>query len=118
MSVKASVSRSHSAFLTGRVRREQCERAYGLLFISSGGFAKSGLLAFVQLLFARFLQEPGPLMKLGVSGRVWLIGQVCPGLRLPLIEVSSEGSLCSRHCTLLCSTPTAQTLPAPLSAVL
>ncbi|TMS05276.1 hypothetical protein E3U43_004526, partial [Larimichthys crocea] len=59
---------------------------------------------------------PGPLMKLGVSGSVRLIGQVCPGLRLPLIEVSSEGPLCSRRCTLLCSTPTAKTLTAPLSA--
>ncbi|CAJ1056256.1 hypothetical protein E3U43_004526%2C partial [Xyrichtys novacula] len=60
--------------------------------------------------------EPGPLMKLGVSGSVRLIGQVCPGLRLPVIEASSEGPLCSRRCTLLRSTPTAKTLPAPVSA--
>ncbi|KAI9519713.1 hypothetical protein NQZ68_025852 [Dissostichus eleginoides] len=60
--------------------------------------------------------EPGPLMKLGVSSSVRLIGQVCPGLRLPVIEVSSEGPLCSRHCTLLRSTPTAKKLAAPLSA--
>ncbi|KAK1888157.1 Protein cramped-like [Dissostichus eleginoides] len=57
--------------------------------------------------------EPGPLMKLGVSSSVRLIGQVCPGLRLPVIEVSSEGPLCSRHCTLLRSTPTAKKLAAP-----
>lgn len=60
--------------------------------------------------------EPRPLMKLGVSGSVWLIGQVCLGLRLPVIEVSSEGQLCSRRCTLFCSTPAAKTLIAPLSA--
>ncbi|GLD58970.1 plexin-B2b isoform X1 [Lates japonicus] len=62
--------------------------------------------------------EPRPLMKLGVSGSVRLIGQVCPGLRLPVIEVSSEDPLCSRRCTLLSSTPTAKTLTAPLSASL
>ncbi|CAB1416655.1 unnamed protein product [Pleuronectes platessa] len=60
--------------------------------------------------------EPRPLMKLGVSGSVRLIGQVCPGLRLPVIEVSTEGPLCRRLCTLLRSTPTAKTLAAPFSA--
>ena len=34
-----------------------------------------------------------PLMKLGVSCGVRLIGQVCLRLRLPLIEVSSQGLL-------------------------
>ncbi|KAF0040618.1 hypothetical protein F2P81_006516 [Scophthalmus maximus] len=58
------------------------------------------------------MYKPGPLMKLGVSGSVRLIGQVCPGLRLPVIEVSSEGPLCGRRCTLLRSTPTAKTLTA------
>lgn len=62
-----------------------------------------------------FLQEPKPLMKLGVSGGVWLIGQVCPWLRLLVIEVSSEGLLCS-GCTQLCSTSTAKTLTGPQSA--
>lgn len=60
--------------------------------------------------------EPRPLMKLGVSGGVRLIGQVCPGLRQPVIEVSSKHRLCSHCCTLLCFASTAKTVVAPLSA--
>lgn len=54
-------------------------------------------------------------MKLGVSSSVWLISQVCLGLQLPLIEVSSQEPLRGRR-SLLCSTPTAKTLGAPLTA--
>lgn len=55
------------------------------------------------------LPEPGPLMKLGVSNSVWLIGQVCLGL-------SSEGPPYSRRCNLLFSTSTAKTVSIALSA--
>ncbi|CAL8375860.1 unnamed protein product [Arctogadus glacialis] len=71
----------------------------------------------------------GPLMKQRVSDSVRLIGQVCPGLRLPAFEVSSEAPprqpYCSRSSSSaaaaaaattaarLSLTPAAQTATAP-----
>ncbi|CAL8321014.1 unnamed protein product [Gadus morhua 'NCC'] len=75
------------------------------------------------------LARAGPLMKQRVSDSVRLIGQVCPGLRLPAFEVSSEAPPrqpnCSRSsssavaaaaattATRLRLTPAAQTATAP-----
>lgn len=80
-----------------------------------------GLVSLPKALFSTLslvspYPEPRPLMKLRVSSSVWLIGQVCPGLWLPVIEVSIEGPLCSRRCTLLLSSSATKTLSTPPSA--